>query len=166
MGPGIFLIVVGAVLSFAVRADTEAVDLQTMGLIFLVAGGVLVWHDRNGSRRERETTVVEDHSDPDRTVHTVREEVTEEDPYERLDGEQRECETGQADVRQEQDRRAERDDVEPGEDDDLGARGGGVRSVHRASLDRAERRIGETGGDAARRGRTGAPRTGCSATRG
>ena len=89
MGPGIFLLVVGAILTFAVRADTSVVDLQTMGLIFLVAGGVLVWHDRNGSTREREVTTVDDLTDPDRPVHTVRETVSEDDPYDHLQGELR-----------------------------------------------------------------------------
>ena len=106
MGPGIFLIVVGAVLTFAVRADTSAVDLQRMGLIFLVAGGVLVWHDRNGSRREREVTTVDDLSDPERPVHTVRETVSEHDPYERLEGELHEDPLGERPV-------AAHDDVQP-----------------------------------------------------
>ena len=87
MGPGVFLLVVGAILTFAVKADTSAVDLQRMGLIFLVAGAALVWHDRNGASREREVTTVEDHSDPDRPVRTVRETVAEHDPYERLEDE-------------------------------------------------------------------------------
>ena len=87
MGPGVFLLVVGAILTFAVKADTSVVDLQTMGLIFLVAGSALVWHDRNGSSREREVTTVEDRSDPERTVRTVRETVAEHDPYERLEDE-------------------------------------------------------------------------------
>ena len=87
MGPGIFLLIVGAILTFAVRGDTSAVDLQTVGLIFLVAGGTLVYYARNGATRSRKVTTVKDLTDPDRPVQTVREEITEQDPYDRLHGE-------------------------------------------------------------------------------
>ena len=87
MGPGIFLLIVGAILTFAVRGDTSAVDLQTVGLIFLVAGGALVYFGRNGGARSRTVTTVEDLSDPTRPVQTVSEEVSEQDPYDRLHGE-------------------------------------------------------------------------------
>ena len=87
MGPGIFLLIVGAILTFAVRSDTSAVDLQTVGLIFLVAGGTLVYFGRNGGVRSRKVTTVEDLSDPARPVQTVSEEITEQDPYDRLHGE-------------------------------------------------------------------------------
>lgn len=87
MGPGVFLLIVGAILTFAVRSDTSAVDLQTVGLILLVAGGALIWHARNGSTREREITVLEDRSDPSRPVRTVHETLTEQDPYNHLHGE-------------------------------------------------------------------------------
>ena len=87
MGPGVFLLIVGAILAFAVRGDTRVVDLQTVGLILCVAGAALVWHARNGSTREREVTTVDDYSDPSRPVHTVHEEVTEQDPYDHLHGE-------------------------------------------------------------------------------
>ena len=87
MGPGIFLIIVGAILTFAVRSEPSAVDLQTVGLIFLVVGGALVYFGRNGATRARTVTKVEDLSDPSRRVSTISEEVTEEDPYDRLHGE-------------------------------------------------------------------------------
>jgi Domain of unknown function (DUF6458) len=43
-GTAIFLIVLGAILAFAVRAETKGVDIQTVGYILLIAGvGGLVW---------------------------------------------------------------------------------------------------------------------------
>ena len=86
MGPGIVLIILGAILTFAVRGDTNFVNLNVVGIIFLIAGSVLVYFARNASRA-RKVTTVEDLSDPDRPVRTVSEEVVEEDPYDRLHGE-------------------------------------------------------------------------------
>jgi membrane protein implicated in regulation of membrane protease activity len=87
VGPGIFLIIVGAILTFAVRSEPSFLDLQVVGLIFLVVGGVLVYVGRNGATRARKVTTVKDLSDPNRPVQTVREEVMEHDPYDRLHGE-------------------------------------------------------------------------------
>ena len=87
MGPGIVLIILGAILTFAVRGDTNFVNLHVVGVIFLIAGSVLVYFGRNGGTRARRITTVEDLSDPDRPVQTVTEEVTEQDPYDRLHGE-------------------------------------------------------------------------------
>ncbi len=70
MGPGIVLIILGAILTFAVRGDTNFVNLHVVGIIFLVAGGVLVYYARNATRA-RKVTTVEDLSDPDRPVRTV-----------------------------------------------------------------------------------------------
>ena len=87
MGPGIFLIIVGAILTFAVRSEPSFLDLQVVGLIFLVVGGTLVYFGRNGATRARKVTTIEDRSDPDKPVQTVREEVMEDDPFDRLNGE-------------------------------------------------------------------------------
>ena len=87
MGPGVFLIIIGAILTFAVRSEPSWLDLQVVGLIFLVVGGVLVHVGRSGAKRARKVTTVEDLSDPNRPVQTVREEVMEDDPYDRLHGE-------------------------------------------------------------------------------
>ena len=89
MGPGIFLIILGAILTFAVRGDTNFVNLHVVGVIFLVAGSVLVYFARNGGTRARKITTVEDLSDPNRPVQSVTEEITEDDPFDRLDGELR-----------------------------------------------------------------------------
>jgi membrane protein implicated in regulation of membrane protease activity len=86
VGPGIVLIILGAILTFAVRGDTNFVNLHVVGIIFLIAGGVLVYFGRNATRA-RKVTTVEDLSDPNRPVRTVSEEVAEHDPYDRLHGE-------------------------------------------------------------------------------
>jgi len=57
IGTSIFLIAVGAILKFAVEADTEGFNIQTAGTILLIVGivGLLVsllwrtmWRDRAG----------------------------------------------------------------------------------------------------------------------
>jgi hypothetical protein len=80
MGLGIFLLILGAILTFAVRGDTSVVDLQVAGLILMVAGAVIVYLTRNGTIKMRTVRTVDDTSDPDRPVHTVYETVTEKDP--------------------------------------------------------------------------------------
>jgi hypothetical protein len=61
IGTSIFLIAVGAILKFAVEADTEGFNIQTAGTILLIVGivGLLIsllwmtmWRDRAG-RAER-----------------------------------------------------------------------------------------------------------------
>lgn len=67
IGVSIFLLAVGAILSFAVSVRAEGVDLNTVGVILMVIGGIgllfslLFWSDwspyRRGDRivtRERE----------------------------------------------------------------------------------------------------------------
>ena len=40
IGASIFLIVVGAILAFAVTADVQGIDIATVGWILMIAGGV------------------------------------------------------------------------------------------------------------------------------
>jgi hypothetical protein len=80
MGLGIFLLILGAILTFAVRGDTSVVDLQVAGVILMVAGAVIVYLTRNGTIKMRTIRTVDDNSDPVRPVHTVYETVTEKDP--------------------------------------------------------------------------------------
>lgn len=40
LGAGIFLLAVGAILAFAVRANVPGVDLTTVGYILMIAGAV------------------------------------------------------------------------------------------------------------------------------
>jgi hypothetical protein len=43
-GTAIFLIVLGAILAFAVRTETRGIDIQTVGFILLIAGAAgLLW---------------------------------------------------------------------------------------------------------------------------
>lgn len=60
MGAGISLMIVGAVLAFAVRRETPGIDVQTVGAILLVAGALVIAHARRGTLRERTVTRVED----------------------------------------------------------------------------------------------------------
>jgi predicted membrane channel-forming protein YqfA (hemolysin III family) len=68
LGVSIFLLVVGAVLTFAVEASTSGFDLDTVGVILMVAGALgvvlslLFWSSFSPYRRG--DTVVEE-----RTVH-------------------------------------------------------------------------------------------------
>ncbi len=64
MAAGITLAVIGAILAFAVRADPSGINLRVAGLILLVAGGVIIWHSRRGSTRERVVTRVQDYTNP------------------------------------------------------------------------------------------------------
>lgn len=40
MGTSIFLIAVGAILTFAVEVEAEGLDLQTVGVILMLVGGI------------------------------------------------------------------------------------------------------------------------------
>ena len=66
MGTGfsIFLIAVGAILTFAVDASISGLDLDVVGIILMVAGAIgvvvsLMWIDR--ATAPRSETVVEEH---------------------------------------------------------------------------------------------------------
>jgi protein-S-isoprenylcysteine O-methyltransferase Ste14 len=82
VGTSIFLIAVGAILKFAVTAEVSGVDLDTVGLILMVVGGIglllsifwmTVWADR------RRGTVVADRAVA--TEPVARERVVERDRY-------------------------------------------------------------------------------------
>lgn len=65
-GTSIVLIAIGAILAFATDAEVSGLDLQTVGLIMLVAGvlGLLVsmlWIDRIGRARSVHRVVEEPH---------------------------------------------------------------------------------------------------------
>lgn len=80
MGLGIFLTVLGAILAFAVRqGDSPTIDLDVVGLILMIAGGVIITYARQGSTKERVVTTIDDTSDPDRPTHTVIESVKDRD---------------------------------------------------------------------------------------
>ena len=59
IGASIFLLVIGAILTFAVEVDTEGFNLNTVGIILMVAGVVglllslLFWSSFSPYRRRR-----------------------------------------------------------------------------------------------------------------
>ena len=63
IGVSLFLLAAGAILTFAVEASVAGIDLNTVGIILMVAGGLgllltlLVWGPRSRAAR---TTVVDD----------------------------------------------------------------------------------------------------------
>ena len=67
LGTGIFLIVVGAILAFAVRDSIDAVDLTMVGYIMLAAGVVAIIISLVVNAQNRKTThVVDQHVDEHR----------------------------------------------------------------------------------------------------
>jgi hypothetical protein len=68
IGASVFLLAVGAIMTFALDVTAEGIDLDTVGIILMVVGAVgllislLFWSDGApfGSR-ERRTVVREDH---------------------------------------------------------------------------------------------------------
>lgn len=71
-GASILLIVVGAVLRFAVHVHTKGFNLHTVGLILMIAGAVglliAIWQWAVWSRRSRQSEVLVD----DRRVEDPR----------------------------------------------------------------------------------------------
>ena len=81
MGPGIFLLVLGAVLAFAVRQDTPLLDLQVTGVIFMLAGGLLIYLSSRSRTRERSVVTRDDLSSSDHPLHEVHETVVDHEPW-------------------------------------------------------------------------------------
>ena len=81
MGPGIFLLVLGAVFAFAVRQDTPLIDLQVTGVIFMMAGAALVYLSSRSRRRERSVVTRDDLSSPSHPLHEVHETVVDHEPW-------------------------------------------------------------------------------------
>lgn len=82
MPAGIFCVMIGAVLTFAVKSDNSVVDLQVLGIILMLGGGALIYHGQQDRTKVREVTTIDDLTDPEKPTHVVREEVHEDDPYE------------------------------------------------------------------------------------
>ncbi|MGW5242003.1 DUF6458 family protein [Monashia sp. NPDC004114] len=77
MGLGVLLAVIGAILTFAVRAHTSVINITVVGIILMVAGAGLIIHARRGTRHERIVTreeVQPGSSTPTQTVTRVIEE--------------------------------------------------------------------------------------------
>lgn len=64
IGVSIFLLAVGAILTFALEADAEGIDLNTVGVILMVVGAIglllsmLFWSNFSPARRREEERVV------------------------------------------------------------------------------------------------------------
>lgn len=79
MGVGVLLAVVGAILTFAVRANTSVISLPIVGVILMVAGAALIWHGRNGATRRRVITREERPGGANLPTRTVRQTIEERD---------------------------------------------------------------------------------------
>jgi LPXTG-motif cell wall-anchored protein len=67
MGAGLALLVIGALLAFAVDDEMPHVNLFVAGLILMAAGGLVIWYRRNapsGSRQDVEDGVAGDAGRP------------------------------------------------------------------------------------------------------
>jgi membrane protein implicated in regulation of membrane protease activity len=77
VGGGITLIVVGAILTFALRVDVPGLGEYALGLILMLAGvALLVMHFMLENQRRHSHTVVEERG----PVVEGRDEVVEEEP--------------------------------------------------------------------------------------
>ena len=85
MAPGITLAVIGAVLTFAIRAQPSFIDLRVVGLILMIAGAVLIWQSRRGTVHERVITRTrgrsrgDDPRSPIKGQRTVRDTIQDRD---------------------------------------------------------------------------------------
>jgi hypothetical protein len=68
----IFLIAIGAILRYAITVETDVIDIQTVGLILMIAGGAglilsflqeAIWSDR-ARRREATAPLPEERVEP------------------------------------------------------------------------------------------------------
>ena len=64
LGVGLFLLAVGAILTFAVEVTADGFDINTVGIILMIIGGLgillslLFWGDRAPWRRSGEERVI------------------------------------------------------------------------------------------------------------
>ncbi len=77
MGAGLFLVIVGAMLTFAVKDDLDHINLPVAGLILMLAGAAVIAHARATAAKERVVTVREASGGSDASSHVVEETVRE-----------------------------------------------------------------------------------------
>jgi hypothetical protein len=77
MGSGLFLVVLGALLTFAVKDEMPNVNLGVAGLILMLAGAAVIAHARATAQKERVVTRREESGDPGIPTHVVEETVRE-----------------------------------------------------------------------------------------
>lgn len=82
MAPGITLLVIGAILAFAVRADGDVVNVHMVGVIFMLAGAAIIYYYSRERRRKQVVTRVKYSGDEGEPTETVRETLTRETVYE------------------------------------------------------------------------------------
>ena len=75
LGASLFLLAVGAILTFAVEAEVAGLDINTVGIILMVIGGIglllsLMWMQRSRSAGTR--TVVREEQPRERVVEERR----------------------------------------------------------------------------------------------
>jgi hypothetical protein len=75
-------VIIGAILAFAVRADASAVDIQVVGLIFMLAGAAIMAFFRRERRQKQVLTRVEHIDGSPEAPEAVRETVAHETVYE------------------------------------------------------------------------------------
>lgn len=75
MGAGITMAVIGAILTFAVRADPKGISLPTVGVILMIAGGLLMYLSRR-NRHHTVLTSVEPAEDPRDPPHVHTDGIT------------------------------------------------------------------------------------------
>lgn len=65
IGVSVFLLAVGAILAFAVEVDADGVNLNTVGVILMIVGGIgilaflTVFGSMNGGRRDGDVVIEE-----------------------------------------------------------------------------------------------------------
>jgi hypothetical protein len=77
VGPGVTLVVIGAIFAFAIRKELPGIDIQVVGLILMVAGAAVIAHARYGRVREQKVRRVEAPQEPGAPTHSVVTEKTE-----------------------------------------------------------------------------------------
>lgn len=82
VAPGITLLVIGAILTFAVRADGSVVDIHVVGLIFMLAGAAIIAYYSRERHRKQIVTRVQYNDGDGEPAETVRETITRETVYE------------------------------------------------------------------------------------
>jgi uncharacterized membrane protein len=77
----VLLMVVGAILAFAVEDNVPAIRLPIVGVILMIAGAAIIAYARHGEERERRVRRVEETADPDTPVHITEEIIREHDRH-------------------------------------------------------------------------------------
>lgn len=75
MGPGITLLIFGAILAFGIRAESSFLDTQVIGVILMLGGAAMVWHARTKARRRK--VVVRETDGDQGTTHVEERTVVE-----------------------------------------------------------------------------------------